>query len=123
MTMAMMTVTTITTITTMTTMTTMTVSENSRPVLFFGVVIVIVVVVVSVDVTISCLLLVTITVVLTMVIIVVFYTKTDNYDQLLVNRPPTSQQTRNCHVVFVDSVVIVMVCCSLAFLLMSWHGR
>ena len=45
-----------------------------------------------------CLLLVTITVVTTMVMIVVFVTKPINYDQLLVNKPPTNQQTRNCHV-------------------------
>ena len=53
--------------------------------------------------TVSCLLLVTTTVVTTMVVIVVFCTKTNNYDQLLVNKPPTNQQTRNCHLLSLAS--------------------
>ena len=45
-----------------------------------------------------CLLLATITVTTTMVIIVAMLQKqTNNYDQLLVNKSPTDQETRNCH--------------------------
>ena len=55
--------------------------------------------------TVSCLLLVTITIRTTMVIIVVVVvvaavaaTTKNTYDQWLVNKSPTSQQTRNCDV-------------------------
>ena len=43
-------------------------------------------------VVVYCLLLVTTTVVTTMVIMVVFCTTSTNYDQLLVNKPPTNEK-------------------------------
>ena len=41
---------------------------------------------------------------------VVFCTTNNNYDQLLLNKPLTNQQPRNCHIGICDPAVLLCCC-------------
>ena len=59
-----------------------------------------------------CLLLVKTAVATTMVIVVAFRTEDNNYDQLMVDKPPTNQQTRNClFIVSISSLSLLRCFC------------
>ena len=64
-----------------------------------------------IDMVVDCLLLVTITVTTAMVSIVAFCTKANNYDQLLVNKPPTNEKPSDVGLVAVVSLCVLFLFC------------